>query len=178
MKKIEVSNLTLLAEAQMVAEAVHKNQMYDIFPYTKHLIDVVNILKNAGYPIIVLIGAWLHDSIEDGSLTYNKIKRAFGEVVAELVLAVSDPSDVRNRKEKKRIVYEKLDRYPEAKPIKIADRLANVRHSCRMGNKDKYDMYKKEHEEFRLKVYCDDPLIQDSQRELDELMELSVVETG
>lgn len=143
----------LMKEAEMVAFLAHKNQSYDIFPYEKHLRDVVDILRSFGYTNEYECAGFLHDAIEDANLTYNKIKKVFGEDVAEMVLAVTDPIDVRNRKEKKVIVYEKLKKFKKAIIIKLADRIANTKHSIRMGNKDKTQMYKSEYAEFRSNLY-------------------------
>lgn len=143
----------LVREAEMVALVAHKNQPYDIFPYEKHLRDVVEILKAFGFINEYECAGFLHDVIEDANLTYSKIKKVFGEEIAEMVLAVTDPIDVRNRKEKKAVVYEKLKKFPKAIIIKLADRIANTKHSIRMGNKDKTPMYKSEYEDFRSNLY-------------------------
>jgi len=145
----------LITEAKMVAYVTHKNIMYDIFPYEKHIEDVVNVLKEHGYSGDDIIGGYLHDTIEDGNLTYSKIKKVFGYNVAEIVLACTDPSDVRNRKEKKERVMLKLQQYPKAKPTKLADRIANIEHGIRMGNHDKSLMYLEEHDEFKNKLFID-----------------------
>lgn len=145
----------LILEAKMISNLAHRNQVYDMFPYDKHIEDVVNILKEHGYSGDDIIGGYLHDSIEDGNLTYSKIKKLFGYNVAEIVLACTDPSDVRNRKEKKERVMVKLTQYPKAKPTKIADRIANIEHGIRMGNTDKGGMYLDEHDEFKSKLYVE-----------------------
>lgn len=134
----------LYHEAQMVAFLAHKNQTYDIFPYEKHILDVVAIIKRFGYSGDDVCASYLHDVIEDAALTYNKIFKAFGFNVAEIVLACTDPSDIRNRREKKARVYEKIRAYPNAVPTKVADRIANLEHSVRMENLDKVEMYVKE----------------------------------
>lgn len=143
----------LVKEAEMVSLLAHKNQIYDIFPYEKHLQDVVDILKSFGFINEYECAGRLHDTVEDTNLTYSKIKKVFGEEIAEMVLAVTDPIDVRNRKEKKAVVYEKLKKFPKAIIIKLADRIANTKHSIRMGNKDKTYMYKTEYEDFRSNLY-------------------------
>lgn len=143
----------LYQEARMVALLAHKNHIYDIFPYEKHLQDVVNVGKRFGFHGDTEIANWLHDSVEDGNLTYNKIKKVFGLNVAEIVLAVTDPSDARSRKEKKERVYIKINAYPDALIVKLCDRIANVEHGIRMGNDEKFQMYAKEHREFRNSLY-------------------------
>ena len=142
----------LYKEAEEVATLAHQYQNYDIFPYTKHLRDVVRVLETNGFVNDYIIAGWLHDVLEDAGLTYNKIKRAFGKNAAELVFAVTDPK-ARNRKEKKVLVYRDIKEYPKSIIIKLADRIANVEHSITMGNMDKTSMYLKEHEEFKKELY-------------------------
>lgn len=139
----------LYEEAEMVARLQHANKTYDIFPYIKHIKDAVEVLKAHGYSGDDILAGWLHDAIEDGDLTYNKILKAFGLVVAEIVLACTDPSDVRSRKEKKERMVEKMKTYRRALPVKLADRVANMSHSIRMGNLDKVKMYVKEYSDLR-----------------------------
>lgn len=138
---------SLYEEAKMVATLAHQYQTYDIYPYEKHLQDVVNILKRFGFSGDYILAGWLHDTIEDCNISYNKIKKAFGENVAELVYAVTDPK-ARSRKDKKKMVYKDIIAYPHSIIIKLADRIANFGHSIRMDNRDKTTMYAKEHFEF------------------------------
>ena len=146
--KIERSMPEQIEEARLISNSVHRNAMYGIYPYKKHTTDVVQILMNHGYGGSHLISAWLHDCIEDGSLTYRKILRTFSLVVAEIVLAVTDPSDVRDRKEAKTLVIAKIKKYPLAAPTKVADRIANYVMGIREKNISKLKMYLEEQSEF------------------------------
>lgn len=141
-------------EAKMVAFLAHKGHTYDIFPYEKHLEDVVDIVKKFGYSGKYIVGAYLHDTIEDANLSYNKIKKAFGLDVAEIVFAVTDELG-RNRKEKKEKTYPKIKANPDALVVKLADRIANVEHGIRMGNEKKTKMYKEEFAEFRNELFVE-----------------------
>jgi (p)ppGpp synthase/HD superfamily hydrolase len=88
-------------EAKLVAIKAHSNQSYDeIFPYHKHLQDVVDVIKRFGYSGKYIVASWLHDSVEDDGISYNDIKKHFGVEVAEMVYCVTDELG-RNRKEKK-----------------------------------------------------------------------------
>jgi (p)ppGpp synthase/HD superfamily hydrolase len=137
------------SEAKMVAFLAHKGHTYDIFPYEKHLEDVVDIVKKFGYSGKYIVGAYLHDTIEDANLSYNKIKKAFGLDVAEIVFAVTDELG-RNRKEKKEKTYPKIKSNPDALVVKLADRIANVEHGIR-----KTKMYKEEFAEFRNELFVE-----------------------
>lgn len=131
-------------EARLVAIKCHGTQDYDgIFPYEKHLDDVVEVLKrfNIVAPKYICAG-YLHDSIEDGAISYNKIKTHFGFDVAEMVFCVTDEMG-RNRAEKKLKTLPKTASNPDAVILKLADRIANIEHG------GKIDMYAKEYPEFR-----------------------------
>lgn len=134
-------------EARQVAIKAHGTQDYDgIFPYEKHLDDVVEVLKR--FSIVhpkYLCAAYLHDSIEDGALSYNDIKSYFGEEVAEMVYCVTDEIG-RNRKEKKQKTLPKTASNSDAVIIKLADRIANIEHG------GKIEMYRKEYGEFKGKL--------------------------
>ena len=147
----------LYHEAEMVSLLTHRNQTYDIFPYEKHLRDVVDVLKRDGHSGDALIAGWLHDSIEDGDLTYSKIKQAFGTRVAEIVFAVTDELG-RNRKERKAKTYPKIRACGElAIIVKLADRIANIEHGQRMGN-DIVKMYYSEYQDFRDNLFTPEHL--------------------
>jgi (p)ppGpp synthase/HD superfamily hydrolase len=139
----------LVNEARMAAIKIHSSQNYDsIFPYEKHLEDVVQILREAGFCNKLLVAGYLHDSIEDGAVSYSKIKDYFGEDVAEIVYAVTDELG-RNRKERKKKTYPKIRDNDDAIAVKLADRIANVEHGGKIG------MYRKEHDHFerQLKMF-------------------------
>jgi len=139
-------------EAKMVAFLAHKGHTYDIFPYEKHLEDVVDIVKKFGYSGKYVVGAYLHDSIEDANLSYNKIKKAFGIEVAEIVYAVTDELG-RNREEKKAKTYPKIKANSDSLIVKLADRIANIEHGIRMGNEKKTKMYREEFPKFKEELY-------------------------
>jgi len=138
-------------EARMVAVLAHSNQRYDeIFPYEKHLDDVVDSLKRCGFSGKYIIAGYLHDTIEDDALSNNKIKKHFGLEVAEMVYCVTDELG-RNRKKKKAKTLPKTASNSQAIVIKLADRIANMEHG------GKLDMYAEEHDEFKGALYHNTP---------------------
>lgn len=129
-------------EARMVSIKAHGNQDYDgIFPYKKHLDDVVDVLKRFGFSGKYIVAGYLHDIIEDTPLSYNKIKYHFGVEVAEIVFCVTDELG-RNREEKKMKTLPKTASNPDAIIVKLADRIANIEHG------GKIEMYAKEYKTF------------------------------
>ena len=159
-------------EARMVAVKAHSNQSYDeIFPYEKHLDDVVEVLEKFGFSGKYIVAGYLHDSIEDDGISYNDIKKHFGVEVAEMVYCVTDEIG-RNRKEKKEKTLPKTASNPDAIILKLADRIANIQHG------GKIDMYLKEYQEFKGALYLNTP--QDGKAmwdHLDTLLGVNKLET-
>lgn len=160
-------------EARMVAVVAHSNQRYDeIFPYEKHLDDVVDVLKRYGFSGKFIIAGYLHDTIEDDALSYNKIKKHFGIEVAEMVFCVTDELG-RNRKEKKSKTLPKIASNPDAIIVKLADRIANIEHG------GKVDMYNEEYDEFKGALYLNTPNDGKAMWEyLDKLLSKNLVESN
>lgn len=129
------------------------NHNYDGKPYYVHL-AIVNDIAKEFIDIIpdqcqdeVLAACWLHDTIEDCRLTYNDIKKEFGETVAEIVFAVSNDKG-KNRKERAGSkYYDGIKRTAWATFVKLCDRLANIRYSYESKSR-MLDVYSKEHFEF------------------------------
>lgn len=157
-------------DAEMLANHHHRNQPYGIFPYMKHIYDVVGVFdkawidtymeSNANLPKLqrgepglmtfneLIISCYLHDCVEDGYLSYNDIKTHFNKDVAEAVFCVTD-GDGRNRKERKR--PDRTRSNQNARIVKLCDRTANVRNSKRLM-KDKFVMYEGEHVDFKQSI--------------------------
>ena len=146
--------MTNKERAFLVAEKAHANQTYDIYPYMYHIKHVVDIAESLYFGESIIIACILHDTLEDSDLSYNDIKKAFDEEVAEIVYDVTDELG-RNRKERKEKTYPKIKKNWQATAVKICDRIANMVHS-KMYNKKLYDMYKKEYFAFHNGVSSDD----------------------
>ena len=148
-----------IEHARTVAEHAHGDQTYaGIYPYMKHLEDVVDVLRRFGqssrspisdpsiaqYPWTptLVMAAYLHDTLEDTLLSYSDIRKEFGERVAEIVYAVTNERG-RNRKERHEKTYPKILADEDAITLKIADRIANIEHGGRLVG-----MYRKEWPEF------------------------------
>lgn len=157
-------------EARMVSIKAHGNQDYDgIFPYKKHLDDVVDVLKRFGFSGKYIVAGYLHDIIEDTELSFNKVKRYFGEEVAEMVYCVTDELG-RDRVEKKRKTLPKTASNPDAIILKLADRIANIEHGGKIG------MYRDEYEQFKGYLLANTPESGTAMWEhLDSLLKLETV---
>ena len=90
--------------------------------------------------------AWLHDVVEDTDVTIEEIYREFGPRVGDLVDALTDGEGA-TRVEKKQKPYQTIPNVSGAVVVKLADRIANVRHTISEGSAaDRYrETYKREH---------------------------------
>lgn len=136
---------------------VHASQKYGPYPYVRHLAHVEQVLRRFGfeYEWDLMEAVWLHDSLEDTSVTWKQLDETFGEVVAMLVFAVTD-GEGKNRRERKEASYAKMRDLPRAIILKLADRIANVESSL-AGNRELLGMYAKEHESFRSHLHAISP---------------------
>lgn len=162
-------------QAQKLAIISHKNQKYGNNPYEYHLQKVVDVLLQYGCSLEdeitapILIAAWLHDSLEDTSLTYEEIKTDFGANIAELVWRVTDEPGT-TRKERKLATYCKTKENEAAIILKLADRIANVEAS--LENSNKLNMYKNEYSDFKkaLQPFSESILARKMWHHLDQLL--------
>lgn len=153
--------------AKEFALAAHGSQKYGDLPYEVHLAAVAAILGEIA-PDLVPDG-WLHDVLEDTSVTGDELAREFGEPVKGRVWACS--GEGKNRRERNASIKAKLAMYPDAAIVKMADRLANM--SASRSNPDKRRMYLREYPEFRAMAVALRPSLSASrQAEMDRLLAL------
>lgn len=135
------------ARAKEFAITAHGEQKYGDEPYVVHLEAVRKVL--ADFAIEkgddLAVAAWLHDVIEDTSVTRQEIEREFGADVAALVWAVTGVG--KNRKERSQSAYLKMQALPQAVTLKLADRIANCEASAR-NNPSLLTMYRNELPDF------------------------------
>ncbi len=124
--------LTDLFEALAFAADKHRLQRRkdaEASPYINHPITVARILVDEGgvTDLDLVRAAVLHDTVEDTETTEAELRDRFGDRVADLVMAVTDDKDL-PKAERKRLQIEHAARLSDdAKAIKLADKIANVR---------------------------------------------------
>lgn len=153
--------MNLIRRAEEFARQEHYYLKYDIHPFTKHLEDVVAVMRrfNQTDPNL-LAAAWLHDIVEDTGVSIGIVQQEFGTVVATLVDALTD-GKVGNRKQRKERPYKLIPQVPGAIIVKLADRIANVEYCIQEVNSGKNKsllrMYKREYDDeysgFRTNLY-------------------------
>jgi len=98
-------------------------------PYINHPIALANVLANEGDIANqdVLIGALLHDTIEDTETTPEELKAIFGEKIASIVMEVTDDKNLPKAQRKALQIEHAAHASMEAKLVKLADKICNLR---------------------------------------------------
>ncbi len=98
-------------------------------PYINHPIALLNILVNEAQisDAVVLIGALLHDTVEDTDTSLTEIAALFGEEVAAVVDQLTDDKSLPKATRKQLQVEHAATISDRAKLVKLADKIANVR---------------------------------------------------
>ena len=150
-----------VARARAFAVEAHGAQRYGEHPYAYHLDAVAELARPYGTEARVV--AYLHDVAEDTAVELERVREAFGELVAQCVALVTDAPGA-NRAERKALTNAKLAKVEGparlALVVKAADRLANLHMCVASGSTSKLEMYRGEHAAFRAAAYrpglCDD----------------------
>jgi len=121
--------VAIIAACRYAAEK-HANQRRknaDKTPYINHPLEVADFLTTHGVTDCdTIIGAVLHDVIEDTDGTPDEIQNMFGENVLSIVLEVSDDKSL-NKIERKRIQITHAKSISDsAKLVKLADKYSNI----------------------------------------------------
>jgi guanosine-3',5'-bis(diphosphate) 3'-pyrophosphohydrolase len=98
-------------------------------PYINHPIALANVLLNEGgvEDEHVLVAALLHDTLEDTETTAQELVQLFGKEIADLVLEVTDDKAL-PKAERKRLQIEHAPHISrQAKLVKLADKICNLR---------------------------------------------------
>jgi (p)ppGpp synthase/HD superfamily hydrolase len=126
--------MTLAYNAMMFAREVHKDQRrkYTNNPYADHLAEVAGIVAALGWsheeihPSTMIAVAWLHDCVEDQSVTSAHLIDEFGVAIAYGVMQLSD-LERGNRAERKAASRARLAGAPGwVQTIKCADLISNT----------------------------------------------------
>lgn len=128
--------------ANNLAQHFHSGQKYGEYDYFKyHLRGVVELLSEVSLSPVkedMIIVAFLHDTLEDTSCTYETIENIFG-------FAVADSASILTKMD-----GEPIDQYlfgvcsnHTARVVKFADSLFNYRECVKCGDLKRADKYKR-----------------------------------
>ena len=133
-KYMPEANMQIIEQAVAYAQEKHKEQKRkDGSPYIIHPLAVAEVVAEMGLDQDAILGALLHDCIEDTDASYNDIARHFGETTAELVEGVTKltranfSSSEEQQMENLRKMFMAMSKDIRVVLIKIADRLHNMR---------------------------------------------------
>ncbi len=133
-KRMPGADLALVDKAVDYASKKHALQKRkDGSPYIIHPLSVAQIVTEMGLDMDAILGALLHDCIEDTDASHEEIEKLFGPTVAELVEGVTKltRADFSSREqaqmENLRKMFMAMSKDIRVVLIKIADRLHNIR---------------------------------------------------
>jgi len=137
-------NSETLSKAYNFALEAHQNQKRDEgVPYIIHPVAVAKILTELKLDSATITTGLLHDTIEDTKVTYDSVKKEFGEEVANLVEGVTKISELETKAstDSKAENFRKLilatSKDIRVLLVKLADRLHNMRTIQFVKDKDK-----------------------------------------
>ena len=133
-KHLPGADMALIDRAVDYANRKHKLQKRkDGSPYIIHPLAVAQIVAEMGLDCDAILGALLHDCIEDTDASHEDIEKIFGPTVAELVEGVTKltranfSSSEQAQMENLRKMFMAMSKDIRVVLIKIADRLHNMR---------------------------------------------------
>jgi guanosine-3',5'-bis(diphosphate) 3'-pyrophosphohydrolase len=124
--------LALLLKALAFAAHKHRDQRRkdpEASPYINHPIALADVLVNEGgvTDVEVLCAALLHDTVEDTATTPAELEEIFGSRVAGIVAEVTDDKALPKADRKRLQIEHAGELSPEAKLVKLADKICNLR---------------------------------------------------
>ncbi len=140
------ADISIVAKAYNYAEMAHSNAQtrYSGERYFIHPYNVALILADLHVDVQTIAAGLLHDVVEDTGITYDDIKREFGEEIANMVDGVTKLSKVkyRNKEERQAESLRKMiiamSKDIRVVIIKLADRLHNIRTLEYMPEEKRY----------------------------------------
>lgn len=140
------SDLTLVLKAAAFAARKHRDQRRKdagATPYINHPLALSEVLVDHGVAdAIVIVAALLHDTVEDTETSFDELRAVFGERVASIVAEVTDDKRLAKPDRKALQVAHAAGLSREAKLVKLADKICNLRD---MANSppDRWDLQRR-----------------------------------
>lgn len=126
------NDLALIFKALEFASIKHRDQRRkdaDASPYINHPIALVKVLTVEGgvTDVNTICGAILHDTIEDTETTAEELKVNFGEIISKIVQEVTDNKKLDKDVRKRLQIEHAAHASHQAKLVKLADKICNLR---------------------------------------------------
>lgn len=123
----------LTSKAKRFALERHDDQKYGDQPYGYHLQGVVRLVETRmkDDPLLstYVAAAWLHDTLEDTTTTYEDLVKEFGVCIAEVVQYLTKVKGESYEAYMRKVLLSTI-----AREIKICDTLFNLTESFKDGN--------------------------------------------
>jgi len=118
--------------AEQVCIMAHEGQVrkYSGEPYWTHPAAVAALVSTVTADAEIIAAAYLHDVVEDTSVSLEEIREAFGDRVASLVENLTDVSKPEHGNRAARKFIDRMhtkNAHPDAKTIKLADLIDNAK---------------------------------------------------
>lgn len=123
------ANARLISEAALFAAHAHGTQTRADRgdPYLVHLAEVAAMCAMLEpFDPVLVAAAWLHDTVEDTGVREPILRERFGDEIADLVMDVTDPPDLKGDARRQRQVDHTRDAGDRVKRLKLADKTSNV----------------------------------------------------
>lgn len=127
----------LVKLAKKLSKSSHVGQKYgteDYFNY--HVTGVVNLLKLHNLSDVYIVVAYLHDIVEDTSISLDTIANLFGNVVRDAVDAMTKRTNESRSEYLARCSTDKI-----ARIVKLHDAMFNATNCFKNKNKQKFNYY-------------------------------------
>jgi len=128
---VNTKDISLILKALTFSADKHRNQRRkgrEAAPYINHLIGVAEILWEIGQvrDIPTIVAGILHDTLEDTDTTPEELTREFSAHILSIVEEVTDDKRLPKDERKRRQVERAGTASPEARQIKLADKISNI----------------------------------------------------
>jgi (p)ppGpp synthase/HD superfamily hydrolase len=120
----------LLGRAHRLAAAAHAGQSRpsDGAPFLAHVVEVATLLHEGGFDDELVAAGLLHDAVERGTLTEERLRAEMGEPIRSLVMAVTEDASIVSFAERKEGLREQVRAAGDgALTIFAADKLSDIR---------------------------------------------------
>lgn len=130
--QISRDDLSLMLRALAFAARKHSDQRRkgaSASPYINHPIALATVLCSEGgvSDVRVICGALLHDTVEDTQTTPQELEEHFGAEIRHIVAEVTDDKSLPKAERKELQIQHAAHSSPEAKLVKLADKICNLR---------------------------------------------------
>lgn len=127
-----VPDAAVVLDAILFAAEQHRDQRRQdasALPFVSHPIETIAILAHVGgiRDTAILVGAVLHDILEDTATSPREVEARYGEAVRRLVEEMTDKPGLPTDERRRRQVARTARSSPGAKQIRLADKIANLR---------------------------------------------------